>query len=171
MPIYSSKQQNIAEKMSEDPVSISNWRDWRWHLRNSIQRIETFEKLLGIELKEKKRKKIELTTKKFPLSITPYYLSLIDADDYENDPVFQQAFPSPSELEIGKNDMTDPLAEEKDSPVVGITSVQCTVDTARAREKLVMLILFPTKTRFERASSIFAKHRLFAMFFFPEGIL
>jgi lysine 2,3-aminomutase len=121
MPIYSRKQQNIAEKMSEDPVSISNWRDWRWQLKNSIQRVETFEQLLGISLEEKERKKINLTLKRFPLSVTPYYLSLIDSTDYQNDPVFRQAFPSPAELEIGKKDMCDPLAEDKDSPAPGIT--------------------------------------------------
>ncbi len=121
MPIYSRKQQNIAEKMSEDPVSLTNWRDWRWQLKNSIQRVETFEQLLGITLEEKERKKINLTLKRFPLSITPYYLSLIDSTDYRNDPVFLQAFPSPAELEIGKKDMSDPLAEDKDSPTPGIT--------------------------------------------------
>ncbi len=121
MPIYSSKQQNIAELMSENPVSISNWRDWRWQLKNSIQKVETFENLLGITLNDKERKKINLTLKKFPLSITPYYLSLIDVNDFRNDPVFLQAFPSPAELEIGKKDMADPLAEDKDSPAKGIT--------------------------------------------------
>lgn len=121
MHIYSRRQQNIAEQMSEDPVSISNWRDWRWQLKNSIQRIETFENLLDIELDEKERNKIELTLRKFPMSITPYYMSLIDAEDYRNDPVFLQAFPSPAELIIDKNDMCDPLAEDKDSPAPGIT--------------------------------------------------
>jgi len=121
MMIYSSRQQNIAEQMSEDPVSISNWQDWRWQLKNSIQRVETFEDLLGIELDGKERKKIELTLKKFPLSITPYYMSLIDSNDYRNDPVYLQAFPSPAELEIDKRDMVDPLAEDKDSPAKGIT--------------------------------------------------
>ena len=121
MPIYSNRQQNIAEQMSEESVTISNWRDWRWQLKNSIQRVDTFENLLGVKLGEKERRKIDLTLKRFPLSITPYYLSLIDAEDFRNDPVFLQAFPSPAELEIGKNDMTDPLAEDKDSPAKGIT--------------------------------------------------
>lgn len=121
MPIYSKKQQNIAEQMSENPVPLSSWRDWRWQLKKSIQKVEVFENLLGIELGEKERKKIQLTLKKFPLSVTPYYLSLIDAMDYQNDPVFLQAFPSPLELEIGKKDMCDPLAEDRDSPATGIT--------------------------------------------------
>lgn len=59
--------------------------------------------------------------KKFPLSITPYYLSLIDTEDFRNDPIFRQAFPSPDELNVERHDMADSLAEDKDSPVSGIT--------------------------------------------------
>ena len=59
MPIYNIRQQHIAEQMSADPVTISNWRDWRWQLKNSIQRVETFENLLGINLDDSARKKIE----------------------------------------------------------------------------------------------------------------
>lgn len=48
-------------------------------------------------------------------------MSLISADDFENDPIFKQAFPSPLELRIGTYEMKDPLAEDKDSPLPGIT--------------------------------------------------
>ena len=120
MPIYTANQQEIAEKIS-DSVTISNWKDWRWQLKHSIQDIESVETLLGIGFGENERRKLELTLRKFPLSITPYYLSLIDADDFRNDPVFMQAFPSPRELEIEKHEMADPLAEDTDSPVPGVT--------------------------------------------------
>jgi len=119
--IYSANQQVIAEKIMENQVSISNWKDWHWQLKHSIQDIDSVETLLGIHFGETERKKLNLTLKKFPLSITPYYLSLIDADDFRNDPVFMQAFPSPRELEIERHEMSDPLAEDKDSPVPGVT--------------------------------------------------
>jgi len=119
--IYSANQQVIAEKIMENRVSISNWKDWHWQLKHSIQDIDSVETLLGIHFGETERKKLNLTLKKFPLSITPYYLSLIDADDFRNDPVFMQAFPSPRELEIERHEMSDPLAEDKDSPVPGVT--------------------------------------------------
>lgn len=77
--------------------------------------------MTGIKLDKNERNSIEETIAKFPLSVTPYYLSLIDADDYKNDPVFKQCFPSPSELITCKYDMKDPLAEDKDSPVHGLT--------------------------------------------------
>ncbi len=120
IPVYSNTQKDIVRKISGEARS-SSWRDWRWQVRNSIKDIDTFEKLLGIKFSNKQREKLELTTGKFPLSITPYYLSLINAEDYENDPIFKQAFPSPLELRISKHDVKDPLAEDKDSPVPGIT--------------------------------------------------
>ena len=121
MPIYSSKQQDIAHRISDIDASLSNWKDWRWQLKHSIQDIDTVEELLGTSFSDGEKKKLELTLERFPLSITPYYLSLVDADDFCNDPVFMQAFPSPRELEIESYDMSDPLAEDKDSPAPGIT--------------------------------------------------
>ena len=121
MPIFSTAQQQIADRISVDKVALSKWTDWKWQVRNCITSVEQFEKLLGVELEGKQRKKIELTLKKFPLSITPYYLSLINSEDYQNDPIFLQAFPDPAELEIHRNDMADPLAEDQDSPAPGIT--------------------------------------------------
>lgn len=121
MSIYSNSQQNLAEKIHDKEVAASKWIDWHWQLRHSISRIETFERLLGIELDPKERRRIEMTVKKFPMSITPYYLSLIDRADYRNDPVYRQAFPDPQELIIDSCDMADPLAEDRDSPAPGIT--------------------------------------------------
>ena len=119
MVIYDEKQQEIAEKINPKAI-ISNWKDWKWQLKNSIKDISTFERLTGIKFEKKKRALLEQTVAKFPLSITPYYLSLIDTTDYKNDPFFLQSFPSPSELIVEKYDMIDPLSEDRDSPVPGI---------------------------------------------------
>jgi lysine 2,3-aminomutase len=122
MSIYSNIQQKIAEKISSNSDGLaSKWTDWHWQLKHSVTCVDTFEKLLDIQLEPLERRKVELTLKKFPLSITPYYLSLIDRSDFRNDPIFRQAFPSPKELKVEKVDMVDPLAEDHDSPVPGIT--------------------------------------------------
>ena len=42
-------------------------------------------------------------------------------NDYQNDPIFKQAFPSPQELIIENYELSDPLAEDKDSPCSCIT--------------------------------------------------
>jgi lysine 2,3-aminomutase len=56
-----------------------------------------------------KRRELEGTFEKFPLSITPYYLSLIDRENYENDPVFKQAFGGIEELITLKAELNDPF--------------------------------------------------------------
>jgi len=121
MSIYNSNQQQLAERISNSNVTLSNWKNWRWQLKHAVRDIDTFETLLGVHFSTKERQKLDLTLGKFPLSITPYYLSLIDRDDFRNDPIFKQAFPDPQELEIDRCDMRDPLGEDSDSPVPAVT--------------------------------------------------
>ncbi|MDD3268703.1 MAG: lysine 2,3-aminomutase [Syntrophomonadaceae bacterium] len=99
----------------------SRWYDWKWHMRNSIKDLDTFEKLFARRFSDEKRKAFQKTIDKFPIAITPYYLSLINTENMENDPVFVQAFPSPLELDVMDWDMSDPLHEDRDSPVAGVT--------------------------------------------------
>ena len=101
--------------------ALNQWKDWRWQVSHSIRDIDTVEKILGIQLPVDQKEKIQKTIDIFPMSITPYYLSLIDTEDFQNDPIFKQAFPDVRELIVSPCDMTDPLAEDKDSPVPGIT--------------------------------------------------
>ncbi|SHE81166.1 lysine 2,3-aminomutase [Alkalibacter saccharofermentans] len=102
-------------------ILLDKWYDWKWQLKNSIHKVETVEKILGVTFSDKKKQAIKTTIEKFPMSVTPYYLSLVDTDDPENDPVFKQCFPDIRELSLSNCDMSDPLHEDKDSPVEGIT--------------------------------------------------
>lgn len=120
MEIYNDIQQEIAEKIKPNS-NISNWKDWKWQLKNSIKSIDKFEKLTGIEFPDEEKEVLKKTLDRFPLSITPYYLSLIDSENYKNDPVFKQAFANTDEMTILKTDLEDPLSEDSDSPVAGIT--------------------------------------------------
>ena len=95
--IYNKNQQSLAKKM-EDKPTLKKWTNWKWQLKHSIQDLSTFETLTGISFSKKERKHFEKTIKKFPMSITPYYLSLIDTKDYSSDPVFKQSFPDSAEL-------------------------------------------------------------------------
>lgn len=120
MKIFNDLQQEIAEKMMPES-NISNWKDWKWQLKHAVKKIEDFELLTGINFPEAEKSKLETTLNRFPLSITPYYLSLIDTSNYENDPIFIQSFANIDELTVLKTDLKDPLHEEDDSPVQGIT--------------------------------------------------
>jgi lysine 2,3-aminomutase len=116
-----TSNQELVTKPSVKFILDSDWRDYHWQLKNCIRTIDAFERLTGITFSAKERKELEKTLSKFPMSITPYYASLIDKDNYRNDPIFKQAFPNPAELIVSKYDMADPLHEDKDSPVPGIT--------------------------------------------------
>ena len=118
--IYNNLQRAIARKIEEDS-EISSWKNWKWQLKYVIRTLDKFEYLTGIQFSRKEKEDLEKTFGKFPLSITPYYLSLIDKLNYKNDPVFKQAFGSVNELTTLNSEFEDPLAEENDSPVEGIT--------------------------------------------------
>lgn len=118
--IYNNRQQTIAHKI-ETEAQLAKWKDWRWQLRHSIKTLEKFEELLGVKFEDDERKKLKETFDKFPLSITPYYLSLINKQDFRNDPVFKQSFGGIEELTTLKSELEDPLSEDSDSPVEGIT--------------------------------------------------
>lgn len=102
-------------------ILLAKWTDWKWQVKNTIRKVETVEKILGIKFSPEKKVDIENTIQKFPMAITPYYLSLVDTENYENDAVFKQCFPSIKELNISACDMQDPLHEDTDSPIPGIT--------------------------------------------------
>ena len=120
MEIFTKHQEKIAHKI--DPLSVSgNWRDWKWQMRNAVKTIEQFEKLTGITFSPEEKEAYKQTQDKFPLSITPYYLSLIKKDNYRNDPIFKQSFMDERELIVSACEMDDPLSEDHDSPVPGIT--------------------------------------------------
>ena len=98
-------------------ISSEYWNDWRWQFRNRITTIDSLSKYVPLNLRERAR--LSLVSAKFPLSITPYYLSLIRSDD-ELDPIRMQALPSVKELTKSDVGMEDPLAEEKHSVVPGL---------------------------------------------------
>ena len=118
--VLSEFQEKIIEKIEDDPPH-SLWADWKWQMRNRIRDLKTFERLTGIQLSDEERAAFEKTTQKFPFSVTPYYLSLVDVDNYQNDPVYRQFFPTSAELDIVQSDMSDPLHEDEDQPVSCVT--------------------------------------------------
>ncbi|HOO56801.1 MAG TPA: lysine 2,3-aminomutase [bacterium] len=114
--------QNKTNILNEfDEPDDSKWQNWKWQTRHRIRNVEQAERLLGVELPEHIRENCKKITEKFPMSITPYYLSLIDVNNIENDPIFKQSFPDINELTVLPSDMIDPLHEDRDSPVEGLT--------------------------------------------------
>ncbi|MBL7973139.1 MAG: lysine 2,3-aminomutase [Prolixibacteraceae bacterium] len=120
MVIFNDTQQALASRINSKST-ISNWQDWKWQLKNTIRTIGQFSKLTGIKFPDEERSQLKSTLDKFPLAITPSYASLISKENFRNDPVFRQSFANVNELIVRNNELEDPLSEEKDSPVEGIT--------------------------------------------------
>ena len=98
-------------------VSDESWNDWKWHFRNRISSVDAL--IRYIPLSAKDQEQIRLVTTKYPLSVTPYYFSLIDWAN-PDDPVRIQAVPSFKEIGLAGMGMEDPLDEKGHSPVPGL---------------------------------------------------
>lgn len=99
-------------------VSDQDWNDWTWQVQNRIETVDQLKKYL--KLTEEEEAGIRESLKTLRMAITPYYLSLINPDD-PHDPIRRQAVPSSLELHRAAADLEDPLHEDSDSPVPGLT--------------------------------------------------
>jgi len=99
-------------------VEENEWNDWKWQLRNRIMDLDTLKKVINLTPLEDEGVKSSL--RKLRMAITPYWITLIDKDN-PDDPIRRQAIPTIKELEIKEEDIFDPLFEEVDSPVKGLT--------------------------------------------------
>lgn len=94
-------------------VTVANWNDWRWQIKNSITKPEQLSRLL----KEFDPKATNPhLTRLLPLRITPYYASLIWESEPDN-PLRKSIVPSSSELLFSEGESADPLHEENYSPI------------------------------------------------------
>ncbi len=99
-------------------VSEQQWNDWHWQMKNCIKDIDNLSKITNLD--EKEIKDLEKTLEKFKMSITPYYAVLMDRS-YKLCSVRLQAIPRIEELDDDESDMADPLDEDVDSSVPGLT--------------------------------------------------
>ncbi len=121
----------VIRSQSEKPSGVNNpgryklfgdvpdsaWNDWKWQFRNRITTVEQLSRLVPLSPEEKTQ--IKLVSRRYPLAITPYYLSLINPDD-PDDPVRRQAIPSILEITMSAVGFEDPLAEQANSVVPGL---------------------------------------------------
>ncbi len=99
-------------------VSDKDWNDWHWQVSHRIDSLDQLKKLLPMS--EEQLAGAEKALQLFRMAITPYYLTLIDPED-PFDPVRQQSVPTADEAWRAPEDLVDPLEEDEDSPVPGLT--------------------------------------------------
>jgi lysine 2,3-aminomutase len=110
---YEKRRQELFPHVSEE-----DWNDWHWQVRNRVETLEDLKKY--INLTEKEEEGVKKAISILRMGITPYYLTLIDPDNPKC-PVRQQAIPTAAEVEKSEADLDDPLHEDEDSPVPGLT--------------------------------------------------
>ena len=99
-------------------VTPEEWNDWQWQVRNRITNIDQLKAVLP--LTEQEEDALTDSLGMLRMAVTPYYMSLIDPEDPE-DPVRKQAIPTAKETHVSPADLLDPLHEDSDSPVPGLT--------------------------------------------------
>jgi lysine 2,3-aminomutase len=100
-------------------VSDRDWSDWRWQAQHAVRSPKQLAELLPFTAEE--RLALDALQAQYKLAIPPYYFSLIDPRD-PLDPIRIQSVPSPLELAgCAGTTEDDPLDEDKDSPVPGLT--------------------------------------------------
>ena len=113
-----------ADMMNDKVFSFFNitpdspeWNDWRWQYRNRITTVESLSRIISFS--EKEQREIAASLGYFRMAITPYYASLMDANN-PSCPIRIQAVPSVNETRVQTWEKKDPLCEENDSPVPNI---------------------------------------------------
>jgi lysine 2,3-aminomutase len=89
-------------------ISTESWADWRWHLRNVIRTEQQLERWICPSDDEKRA--IRETKARYRWQVTPYYASLMDAEN-PRCPIRMQAIPSMAELADDPGSSIDPVAE------------------------------------------------------------
>ncbi|MDD2411312.1 MAG: lysine 2,3-aminomutase [Bacteroidales bacterium] len=99
-------------------VTDDQWNDWKWQLKNRIETLDQLKKYIKLTPQEEEGVKESLKTLR--MAITPYYLSIINTE-ISNCPIRKQAIPTGAETFQSDADLLDPLHEDEDSPVPGLT--------------------------------------------------
>ena len=99
-------------------VTDEQWSDWKWQVKNRIVNLEQLRKYIRLTPEEEEG--VAQSLKMLRMAITPYYLSLIDPED-PFCPIRKQAIPTIAETHRAEADLLDPLHEDEDSPVPGLT--------------------------------------------------
>jgi lysine 2,3-aminomutase len=97
-------------------VPDKQWNDWHWQVINRIRRPHQLAAFLNLSKEEQDAFNLSI---KLPLSITPYYMSLLNPDEPDQ-PLRRTVVPTVHEFYKMPEEEDDPLGEENQSPLPGL---------------------------------------------------
>ena len=98
-------------------VNPLDWEDWHWQMKNRIRSKEALAKVINLTKEEEMG--IRKASGKLGLAITPHLATLMDPND-PNCPVRRPFVALAAEFQNSPHEMSDPCAEDRDSPVPGL---------------------------------------------------
>jgi lysine 2,3-aminomutase len=115
---FAISEQSLAFMRRYYPdASVQEWCDWKWQMRRRLRSIDELSRVF--ELSGDETEALLRPKRPFPVSVTPYYASLMDRKNAES-ALRRTMLPVPDEFTVSKGEMSDPLAEDKHAPVPGI---------------------------------------------------
>ncbi|MCA9086787.1 MAG: hypothetical protein KDA81_22170, partial [Planctomycetaceae bacterium] len=115
--IASTERARAFRRRHFPDTRLADWNDWRWQSRNRIRTLAQFESF--VQLSDDERNALSQGGTMLPVGITPYYMSLLDADNPAQ-PLRKTVIPTSSEFERTVGEADDPLGEDGHSPVPGL---------------------------------------------------
>ena len=98
-------------------ATLRDWNDWRWQMRARVKDLAGLERVLTLSADE--RAAMQRHDGILPVAITPYYASLLDAQD-ASQPLRKSVVMVGQEFVHSPGESADPLSEDRDSPVPGL---------------------------------------------------
>ncbi|MBF0531408.1 MAG: KamA family radical SAM protein, partial [Deltaproteobacteria bacterium] len=115
-PVIGSETEVFRQKFYPEITSIQ-WNDWQWQIQNRITTRDALERFLRLSPDELAA--FQGAGGSLPLSITPYYLSLVDPDNPDQ-PLRRAVTPTWRESHRGPGEEDDPLGEDHDTVSPGL---------------------------------------------------
>ncbi len=112
-----SPQTDMFRRRMFPGATTAEWNDWHWQLRRRIRSLDRLSEFLELTVDEMAA--ILRHRGPLPLAITPYYASLLDAQDSAQ-PLRRTVVPVNGEYLRSPGEAEDPLGEDGDSPVPGL---------------------------------------------------
>lgn len=116
-PFKDSARARLFRKKYYPDITRFEWFDWHWQLRHAIRDVQTLSRMLV--LSDNERQAMMHHAGSLPVSITPYYASLLNYRD-SSSPLRRCVVPVMDECLHTAGEEEDPLNEDADSPVPGI---------------------------------------------------
>ena len=110
-----NNNENKTKILSYFNSTEEDWQNWEWQISHRIKDVDTLTAIVNLHPREIEA--LIKVGKKYRWSISPYYLSLINNDEFN--PVKLQSIPSI--LELNENGSLDPMGEEFTNPAGSIT--------------------------------------------------